>query len=183
MDHTFTKKDMTSTPSAPNPVTQVDAYIASLFEALGTRDPLEVMAETPSALRRATDGVGKTKLTQPEAPGKWSLVQVIQHLADSEIVGAFRFRMVLAHDQPAIPGYDQDRWAGSLKYEQAVLEAAITELRASQAEIEESLRRCDEAIEQLDAGLGVPWDAEEMKRMVRETHEAAQQARSNRAAG
>ena len=116
---------MTATPSAPNPVTQVDAYIASLFDALGARDPLAVMAETPSALRQATNGIGKARLAQPEAPGKWSLVQVVQHLADSEIVGAFRFRMVLAHDQPDIAGYDQDRWAGRLKYEQAVLEEAI----------------------------------------------------------
>jgi Arc/MetJ-type ribon-helix-helix transcriptional regulator len=73
--------------------------------------------------------------------------------------------------------------AGTFPSREAVLEAAITELRAAQAEIDESLRRCDEAIDELDAGLGVPWDPEEMKRIVRDTHQAAQQAKSNRAAG
>jgi hypothetical protein len=116
---------MKTAASAPNPVTQVDAYIASLFEALGTRDPLEVLAETPTTLRRMTNGIVTARLVQAEASGKWSLVQVVQHLADSDIVGAFRFRMVLAHDQPAIPGYDQDRWASRLRYEQAVLEEAL----------------------------------------------------------
>ncbi|MBK7350185.1 MAG: hypothetical protein IPI92_10005 [Gemmatimonadetes bacterium] len=41
----------------------------------------------------------------------------LQHLADSELVGGFRFRMVLAHDRPRHPGYDQDRWAERLRYQ------------------------------------------------------------------
>jgi hypothetical protein len=125
---------MTPLPSPPDPVTQVDAYIAFLFEILGPRDPLDVMAETPSAIRRLTEGVGQPGLTTPEAPAKWSLVQVVQHLADSEIVGAFRFRMVLAHDRPPIPGYDQDRWASRLRYQEADIVSALdlfTTLRAA----------------------------------------------------
>ena len=47
------------------------------------------------------------------------------HLADSEIVGAFRFRMVLAHEQPPIPGYDQDLWANRLRYADAEMAAAL----------------------------------------------------------
>lgn len=116
---------MASVSSAPNPVTQVDAYVASLLDILGSRNPLAVLAETPPALRRLTDGVEKQTLATPEAPGKWSLVQVVQHLADSEIVGAFRFRMTLAHERPPIPGYDQDLWATRLHYERAEIGAAI----------------------------------------------------------
>jgi hypothetical protein len=112
-------------PSAPNPVTQVDAYVASLFDALGSRDPLEVLAETPSAARQLTEAVGREGLSTPEAPGKWSLVEIVQHLADSEIVGAVRYRMALAHDRPAIPGYDQDLWARRLKYQQAEIGPAL----------------------------------------------------------
>lgn len=117
-------------PSAPNPVTQVDAYVASLFEALGTRDPIVVLGETPSAVRGLTEGISREKLSSPEAPGKWSLVQVVQHLADSEIVGAFRFRMVLAHDRPPIPGYDQDLWASRLKYGQVEIDSALVQFTA-----------------------------------------------------
>lgn len=117
---------MTSgTSAAPNPVTDVDGYIASLYAALGSRDPLEVLAETPAAIRALTDGISPDKLRIPEAPGKWSVIHVVMHLADSEIVGAFRFRMVLAHDRPPIPGYDQDLWASRLKYPDADLAAAL----------------------------------------------------------
>lgn len=121
---------MTPPRPAPNPVTEIDAYVASLFEALGSRDALAVLADTPAAIRRLTDGVERQKLTTPEAPGKWSLVQVVQHLADSEIVGAFRFRMTLAHERPPIPGYDQDLWASRLHYERAEIGPAIEQFTA-----------------------------------------------------
>lgn len=117
-------------PAAPNPVTEVDAYIASLYAALGSRDPLEVLAETPSAIRQLTKGVPPQKLRALEGPGKWSVTHVVMHLADSEIVGAFRFRMVLAHDQPPIPGYDQDLWASRLKYNEASLADALDQFTA-----------------------------------------------------
>jgi hypothetical protein len=113
---------------------QIDAYVAALFAALGSRDPLESMAEMPAALRRAVAGLSAEQQAAPERPGKWSVLEVVQHLADAELVGAFRFRMVLAHDAPALPGYDQDLWAERLHYAESDLATALadfTTLRAS----------------------------------------------------
>ena len=45
--------------------------------------------------------------------------QVLQHLADSEVVWAWRMRLILAQDRPVITGYDQDLWAERLHYEDA----------------------------------------------------------------
>jgi len=110
-----------------DPVTQVDAYIASLLRALGSRDPLQVLAETPTTLRAAVAGLTRPQDAMPERPGKWSVRQVVQHLADSDLVGAFRFRMVLAHDAPELPGYDQDVWAERLAYQDSDLPSALHE--------------------------------------------------------
>ncbi len=104
---------------------QATAYVAALFDALGSREPLAVLAESPDTLRRAVAGLSSEQDGTPEAPGKWSVRHVVQHLADSELVGAFRFRMVLAHDAPELPGYDQDRWARHLRYEDADLATAL----------------------------------------------------------
>jgi uncharacterized damage-inducible protein DinB len=69
------------------------------------------------------------ELRRPEAPGKWSIVAVVAHLADSELVWAYRVRMVLAHDRPQIVGYDQDLWAERFQYEEADLDDALRRFR------------------------------------------------------
>ena len=72
-------------------------------------------------------GLTSEELGHPEAPDKWSILEVIHHLADSELVWAYRLRMVLAEKQPQITGYDQDRWASQLKYRETNL-AEVMEL-------------------------------------------------------
>lgn len=107
------------------PADELRAYVESLRAALGTQDPMAVLASTPAALQRATAGLSAPQQAAPEAPGKWSVRHVVQHLADAELVGAFRYRMVLAHDAPELPAYDQDRWATRLHYEDADLPTAL----------------------------------------------------------
>ena len=91
-------------------------YVGALLELLGDRDPLEVLGRTQAALAEAVDGIDPEDLYRPEVPGKWSIVQVAQHLADSELVNGYRVRAVLTEVEPAIPGYDQDAWARELGY-------------------------------------------------------------------
>lgn len=112
---------------ASSAVGQAEVYVAALFSALGSRDPAEVLREMPAVLRSAVSGLSAAELSSPERPAKWSVRQVAQHLADSELVGAFRYRMMLAHDQPILPGYDQDLWAERLRYEESDLETALAD--------------------------------------------------------
>lgn len=111
--------------SFPDAVAQADAYVAAILAALGSRDPMELLAETPTVLRTAVAGLTPEQDGTPERPGKWSVRQVVQHLADSDVVGAFRFRMVLAHDAPELPGYDQDLFAERLRYQDTDLATAL----------------------------------------------------------
>lgn len=115
------------TNNASNAAAQAQAYVATILQALGLRDPLEVLAETPATLRQAVAGLTPQKETAPERQGKWSVRQVVQHLVDSEVVGGFRYRMVLAHDAPELPGFDQDLWADRLEYQEIDLATALDE--------------------------------------------------------
>jgi len=101
------------------------AYTTAVLDLLGSADPMGVLHDMPSALTRGIEGLNARALSQPEATGKWSIAQVLQHLADSELVWGYRLRMVLAHDRPAITGYDQDLWATRLRYEDADPHQAI----------------------------------------------------------
>jgi hypothetical protein len=104
---------------------QSAAYTAAIIDLLGSRDPVQVLEQTPSRLSDICEGLSPDLLTRPEGPGKWSVRHVIQHLVDSEIVWAFRFRMVLAHDRPDLHGYDQDLWAESTGYADVRTEDAL----------------------------------------------------------
>jgi hypothetical protein len=105
--------------------TQADAYSAALLGMLGSREPLEVLQVTPGALQRELDRFPAGRAGIRESPGKWSAGMVIAHLADAELVGAFRLRMILAHDRPALAPYDQDLWAARLQYEQADVQESL----------------------------------------------------------
>lgn len=104
---------------------QATAYTTAVLDLLGARNPLEVLDHTASALRVSIDGLTQQQLSEPEAPGKWSVRQVLQHLADSELVWGYRLRMVLAHDRPELTGYDQDLWSERLRYDQADADESV----------------------------------------------------------
>jgi hypothetical protein len=72
-------------------------------------------------------------LRRPEAPGKWSVIEVIQHLADSELVYGWRTRMILTEDRPAIQGFDQDAWTRTLRYDEMPLDVALGQLGGMRA--------------------------------------------------
>jgi len=103
----------------------VSVYVAALLDLLGDRDPRQVLGDTPDALRSRTNGLADDVAARPEAPGKWSLIGVVQHLADAELIWGWRARMVLAHDRPVVTPYDQDLWADRLQYAKARLEEAM----------------------------------------------------------
>jgi hypothetical protein len=103
-----------SNPASSTPA-ETTAYVAALLDLIGDEDPVRVLGQTPAALERFL-ALPAEIVTRPEAPGKWSIREVIQHLADSELVGGVRLRMMLAHDRPTIIGYDQDLWADRLRY-------------------------------------------------------------------
>lgn len=118
-----------SNPASSTP-SEIATYVAALIDLLGNNDPVAVLAQTPAALERFLANVPAQVVTAPEAPGKWSIRGVVQHLADSELVGGSRLRMVMSHERPHLTGYDQDLWAKRLRYEEADVREALDQFAA-----------------------------------------------------
>src|ERR1700728_3274523 len=78
---------------------------------LAGRDPTEVIGSTSAELDKLVCRLppSQTELRQPA--GKWSAREIIAHLADCELVFAFRLRQTLAEEAPIIQPFDQDKWA------------------------------------------------------------------------
>ncbi len=78
---------------------------------LGDRDAVEVIGNTYVRLVHAL-GELPPELTALRPPaGKWNAREIVAHMADCELVFAFRLRQTLAEDAPIIQPFDQDRWA------------------------------------------------------------------------
>lgn len=104
-------------------------YVRSVIALVGDRDPLAILAETPGVIEGLTLPLNDEKRRRPEKPGKWSVHDLVQHLADAETAFLWRTRLICAEEQePTLQGYDQDRWASQLKYQDGAFEDVLEEL-------------------------------------------------------
>jgi hypothetical protein len=77
---------------------------------LGGQDPRQVISTTANRLNDIVRALGGAVDHSP-GPDKWSAREVICHLADTELVFAFRLRQGLAEPYHTIQPFDQDSWA------------------------------------------------------------------------
>ena len=75
------------------------------------RDPLAVGAATPARIFSLIRGLTPRQLARPRAPGKWSIQEIISHLADTEMVMGCRARWIAFEDHPTLVPLDQAKWA------------------------------------------------------------------------
>jgi len=78
---------------------------------LNGKPALDVISKTPATLQALVMRSDSAKLTRPAAPGKWSVREILCHLADCELVFGFRLRQTAAEENPTIQPFDQDHWA------------------------------------------------------------------------
>jgi uncharacterized damage-inducible protein DinB len=77
---------------------------------------IEEAEKGPKRLAAAVSGLSDTTLRHTPAPGKWSILQILAHLADVELIYSYRLRQMLADENPVIAPIDQDNWAKNLGY-------------------------------------------------------------------
>jgi hypothetical protein len=71
---------------------------------------------------------------------KWSLRQIVAHVADSELVGGDRFRRLIAEENPTLTAYDQEAWARNLNYARRKTSESVESFRRLRAENYELLK-------------------------------------------
>jgi uncharacterized damage-inducible protein DinB len=95
-----------------------------------TADNIEAIAQLPTLLRQAVEGLTEEQLDTPYRPGGWTVRQVVHHLADSHINSYNRFRLALTEDRPTIKPYDEKRWAELPDAKSSPVEVSLVLLNA-----------------------------------------------------
>jgi hypothetical protein len=97
---------------------------------LGSADAYETISFTAAQLAKLIAGLSVERLNQAPAPGKWSIRDILCHLADCEIAFAFRLRQAIAEENHIIQPFDQEKWAGPYGlFDAASALAVFTSLR------------------------------------------------------
>jgi hypothetical protein len=118
-----------------------------------TPEQAELLDQYAAGAERMGGALGivpRELLTASVGPGEWTAHQVLVHLADSELVGAGRFRQLVAEERPALYMYAQEAWATRLGYHETAPEEALA--------LAAALRRSTAAMLRLAAADGALWD-------------------------
>ncbi|MGP8246045.1 MAG: DinB family protein [Bryobacteraceae bacterium] len=107
---------------------------------------LERFRRGPELMAVTLTGVFGEEEDYLPAPGKWSIRQLMAHVADTEIVAAGRFRQVIAEDNPTLVAFDQNAWAARLDYARRKPKQSLESFRRLRAENYELLKGLEEAV-------------------------------------
>ena len=102
------------------------------------------MSEIPELLERfrrgaelvavSITGAAGSELDFAPEPGKWSIRQIVAHLADADLVGAHRFRQLIAEENPTLIAFDQNLWTANLDYARRKPKQSLETFRRLRAE-------------------------------------------------
>ena len=95
-----------------------EAYRTRVLSYLGDEEPIGVQQATPSQLDRRLRDAAPEELIRRPAPEKWSIAEIVAHLADAELAMGWRLRNMLANPGVALTWWDQAVWAERLGYAQ-----------------------------------------------------------------
>jgi hypothetical protein len=96
---------------------------------LGGLDALKKFSDTSIHIRSLIRGLSPAQLKRRTAPGKWSIQQIIQHLADNELVACCRTRWIAFEENPVLIPFDQNKWAQGREREREPIAETLERLR------------------------------------------------------
>ena len=91
-------------------------YTQRLLSYSEGKESLSLQQAAPTKVAALLTGKDKKKLTRRPAPDKWSVAEIVGHLADSEVAIAWRLRQILSSNGIPLQAYDQNAWATTFDY-------------------------------------------------------------------
>ena len=86
-------------------------YLTRIRDYSQGKDPLELQKHTPVVLAELVGKASDEQLKRRPSKDKWSVGEILAHLAEDEIATAWRYRQMVEHTGPELAGFDQDLWA------------------------------------------------------------------------
>ena len=101
------------------------SYKARILSYMDGGDFLALQSAAPEKLAALVGGLSKEQLEHRPSPEKWSIQEIVAHLADDELVGGYRLRMILSSSGTDIQAFDQDIWARTGRYDKIDVRSSL----------------------------------------------------------
>lgn len=126
---------MSTTLVVPRPVEGDCApyYFTYINEIAADEDVLAVLADLDRTTPALLDPLTEAQAGHRYAPGKWSVREVVGHVADAERVFAYRALTIARGDRTALPGFEENEWAAVSNADSRSLADLVGELHAVRA--------------------------------------------------
>ena len=106
------------------------AYLAKIERFRAGREPVALMRTGPARFERAVRGLTRAQMRRRPARGKWSILEILGHLHDTEVVYGYRWRLMAAEPGSVLQDYDQAGWARDLRHRNADAKRLLEQIRA-----------------------------------------------------
>src|SRR5690348_9174913 len=105
-------------------------YTQRILRLIEGKDAVKTQSATAKRLERLVKRAPSSRLRKRPAPDKWSVAEILAHLADTEIVVGWRIRSILAAPGTPIQAFDQDAWAAVGNYAKRDPRKSVGQFRA-----------------------------------------------------
>jgi hypothetical protein len=110
-------------PAADEYAPFYETYVSKVTEP----DLVALLTSQQTSTAKFLAGLNETQAAHRYAPGKWSLREVIGHLADSERIFAYRLLRVARGDSTPLPGFDENIYVPGGDFERRSLASVAAE--------------------------------------------------------
>ncbi len=87
-----------------------EQYKTRILGLMEGKDAISVQRQTVSRLAKLVEGASVDKLAKRPCPDKWSVSEILVHLAEAEVSCFWRYRQMIEHNGASIIPFDQDLW-------------------------------------------------------------------------
>jgi hypothetical protein len=105
-------------------------YVARMLRNIEGKDPIKVQSATAKKLDKLIRNQAPSSLRKRPAPGKWSVLEILAHMAETEFAAGWRIRQALSSPGIALQAFDQDAWANTGHYDKRPATKWVEQFRA-----------------------------------------------------
>ncbi len=100
-------------------------YAARILGNVEGQDSMKVLSTTPQKIKKILGKLTKKSIYKKPSETKWSIAEIVAHLAETELVNGWRFRIIAEKNEVPIQPFEQNDWAKNSNYQKTDVKAML----------------------------------------------------------